>query len=193
MTSHVRLAFLAASIGALKVSQPFAWLFLARHRPLASLAGALPFGVLLLVTLLVTGFEPWQSWMAQLQRANDPTWALGGFAVARASPAALGLAASLAAVAVLWIVPRRDAGPWVGSLTVIGTPSLQIFGLLFLVPALLRIRRELALVAVMSIATTSHEGMWAGIGIVVVGLAGGLRWPWLWENVEPSAAGAPAS
>ena len=185
---HIWLGLLAAWIGALKVSQPFAWLFVARHRPVAALAGALPLLAIVAATFVVTGPEPWQSWVAQLQRASDPVWDLGGFAVARASPAVLGVVVSIIAVALLWFVPSRDAGPWVGLLTVIGTPSLQIFGLLFLVPALLVIRREFALIAVMAIAATSYTGMWAGILIVAVTLTGGLRWPGLWERPARSTA-----
>ena len=56
-------------------------------------------------------------------------------------------------------------------MSVVGALSLHIFGLLFLVPAMLVIRLEAALLAAIFIATYSYEGAWAGIAICVAGLA----------------------
>ena len=70
----------------------------------------------------------------------------------------------------VWFVPRERAGAWVGLLSVVGSLSLHIFGLLFLVPAMLLIRREAALMAAIFIATYSYEGAWAGIAICAAGM-----------------------
>jgi hypothetical protein len=65
--------------------------------------------------------------------------------------------------------------------------SLHIFGLLFLVPAMLSIRREAALLAAICIATYSYEGAWAGILISVVAFVAGQRWPALLMPVRGPA------
>ena len=70
----------------------------------------------------------------------------------------------------VWFVPRERAGAWVGLLSVVGSLSLHIFGLLFLVPAMLVIRREAALMAAIFIATYSYEGAWAGIIVCAAGM-----------------------
>lgn len=70
----------------------------------------------------------------------------------------------------VWFVPRERAGAWIGVLSVVGSLSLHIFGLLFLVPAMLVIRREAAMMAAIFIATYSYEGAWAGIVVCAVGL-----------------------
>ena len=74
-------------------------------------------------------------------------------------------------VVAVWFVPRERAGAWIGVLSVVGSLSLHIFGLLFLVPAMLFIRREAALMAAIFIATYSYEGAWTGILIVTAALA----------------------
>ncbi len=74
-------------------------------------------------------------------------------------------------------------------LSVWGTPSLHPFGLLFLVPAMLLIRRELALIGATLIATTTYQGSWAGIVIVSLALLASLRYPALREPVARSDGG----
>jgi hypothetical protein len=104
--------------------------------------------------------------VAQLRLAADPTWDLGGFALPRFLPSGLGLLIAAACLVAVWLAPRRNTGAWVGLLSVVGSLSLHIFGLLFLVPAMLVIRREVALVAAICIATYSYQGAWAGIALV---------------------------
>lgn len=121
-------------------------------------------------------------WLAQLRRATDSAWELGGIAIARLIDPAIGLVVAFASMlAVVFLLPRRNVGAWVGALAVVGASSLHTFGTLFLIPAMLLIRREFALMAAMLIATTTYEGTWAGILIVAVAMAAGLRWPALME------------
>ena len=58
---------------------------------------------------------------------------------------------------------------------------------LFLLPAMLRIRREFAILAALLTATATAEGWWLGIAIVVGTMLAGRRWA---AAYEPSAAPA---
>jgi hypothetical protein len=169
--SAVQVGGLATLVGAIKVSQPHPWLFVLRHRPVAALGGALVAVVILAATLPLTGIDLWFDWVAQLRLAGDPAWDLGGFASPRFLPPGGGLLLAAVCLVAVWFVPRERAGAWVGVLSVVGSLSLHIFGLLFLVPAMLVIRREAALVAAICIATYSYDGAWAGIFIVTGALA----------------------
>ncbi len=166
---------LATLVGAVKVSQPHAWLYVLRHRPRAAFGAAMVGAIVVAATLLFTGIQPWLDWVAQLRLAGDPTWDLGGFAIPRFLPPGVGYVVVVACVVAVWFVPRARAAAWIGVLAVVGSPSLHIFGLLFLVPAMLVIRREAALIAAIFIATYSYEGAWAGIAVCVVGLAAAER------------------
>ncbi len=73
------------------------------------------------------------------------------------------------------LVPRERAGPWVGILSVVGTPSLHVFGVLPMLPAFLSIRRELALLAAVFLATLTEPGLWLAIAIVAASYAAGER------------------
>jgi hypothetical protein len=162
---------LATIVGAVKISQPHPWLYVLRHRPRAAIGGALVVLAIVSATVPLTGIGLWFDWLAQLKLAGDPTWDLGGFALPRFLPPGVGLAVALACVVAVWFVPRERAGAWVGLLSVVGSLSLHVFGLLFLVPAMLVIRREAALLSAIFIATYSYEGAWAGILICAAGLA----------------------
>jgi hypothetical protein len=183
----LRHGLMAATSAAIKVSQPQTWLALLRRQPRVAILGAIPLVIVGLVTLPVAGIATWGDWLAQLRRATDPAWELGGIAIARLVNPSLGFLASIAAlVAIVAFVPRQRPGAWVGVLAVIGASSLHSFGLLFLIPAMLIIRRELAFVAAILIATTTYEGMWAGMIVITVSMVAGLRWP-AWY--EPGASG----
>lgn len=188
--SRSGVGILAAMSAALKVSQPHAWLAVLRRRPRDAAGGLLVVAAAAALTLPITGLDVWVAWTRQLARATDPTWELGGIALARLLNPTLGLVAAVAALVIVatW-VPRRLGGAWVGLLSVVGAISLHTFGTLFLLPALLAIRRELALVAAMLIATTTYEGTWAGILVVATAMAAGLRWP---AFLEPIASEATA-
>ena len=126
--------------------------------------------VIVAATVPLTGTALWFDWIAQLRLASDTSWDLGGFAVARFVPPGVGIVVAIACVVAVWFVPPERAGAWIGLLSVVGSLSLHIFGLLFLVPAMLLIRREAALMAAIFIATYSYEGAWAGIVICAVGM-----------------------
>ena len=187
--SAAGLGGLAALIGAFKPSQIQPWLFLLRHRPVAA---AIAVGIVVAVvalTLPLTGLDLWFEWLRQLGRATDPTWDLGGIALGRFTPSGVGLIVTVAtSVAILLLPNRPGAAAWIGVLSVWGTPSLHPFGLLFLVPAMLLIRRELALIGATLIATTTYQGSWAGIVIVSLALLASLRYPALREPVARSDA-----
>jgi Glycosyltransferase family 87 len=180
--SAVRLGLLSATIGALKVSQLQPWLFLARHRPAAAAVGAAAVIGIVALSLPLTGANLWLDWLAQLGRATDPAWELSGIALSRFTPPGVGLIVMLLATLAVVVIPNRTgAAAWIGLLSVWGTPSLHPFGLLFLLPAMLVIRREIALVAAMLIGTTTYEGSWAGIILVTVAYVGTVRFRGLAE------------
>ena len=170
--SDVEVGGLAAAIGAVKVSQPHAWVFVLHYRPRAAVLGAIAVAVVVLATLPLTGIQPWFDWVDQLRRASDPAWAYAGFAMTRYLPPLVGLAVAVACVVAVWFAPRRDGGPWVGLLSTLGAVSLHSFGMLFLIPAMLRIRLEIALVAACFVAANSYEGSWAAILLVTAAYAG---------------------
>jgi hypothetical protein len=168
----------AALSAAVKVSQPHTWLALLRRRPGIALLGAAVVVAGAAITVPFTGISPWADWLRQLSRATDPTWELGGIAIGRLVNPVLGLVVAVASIiAILTVLPRRHTGAWVGVLAVVGASSLHTFGTIFLIPAMLVIRREVALVAALLIATTTYEGTWAGILVVAAAMVLGLRWP----------------
>jgi Glycosyltransferase family 87 len=184
---------LATAVGALKASQVQPWLYLLRRNWRAAVVGALAVGGLAILTLPILGTQVWFDWLAQLGRANDPTWILAGAGIARSFPWWVGDLVVLVSMALVLVVPNRHAGAWIGLLAVIGSPSLRVFGLLFALPAMLLIRREIALIAGLLIATYTFEGWWLAIGLVTGSLLLGRRLPWLLEprtepGVQPIAA-----
>ena len=163
---------LATVVGAVKVSQPHAWLFVLRHRPgpRSAVRSSLrvdrcrhdPPDRDRSLVRLGRPASPGERHDVGPGRIRDPA-----VPAARASA----IVVAVACLVAVWFVPRERAGAWIGVLSVVGSLSLHIFGLLFLVPAMLLIRREVALLAAIFIATYSYEGAWAGIVICAVGLA----------------------
>ena len=178
---------LAAIIPVFKVSQPHAWFGLLRDRQRAALLGALAVAVIVAVTLPLVGVQLWVDWLEQLKRAADPAWPLAGASMTAGLPAAVGLAVLGTTVAGTFVVPWPRLAAWVGVLTVVGAPSLRMFGVLFLLPALVRIRLEIALVAALLVATYTLQGLWAGIAIAVIGLLGAERYAFFQEYPEVPA------
>ncbi len=168
--SAVMVGGLATVVGAIKLSQPHPWVYVLRYRPRAAIGGALVMVAIVAATLPLTGIDLWFDYLAQLQRAADPTWDLGGFQLARFAPAGVGLVVAIACLVGVWFVPRERDAAWIGVLSVVGSLSLHIFGLLFLVPSMLLIRLEAALVAAIFMATYAYIGGWAGIAICVAGM-----------------------
>jgi hypothetical protein len=190
-TSGLMVGGLATIVGAIKVSQPHAWIAALRHRPRAALAGFVVVAVIAAATVALTGIDLWWDWLAQLRLASDPTWDEGGIAMTRYLPVAVGLAIAVACVAAVPFVPMRAAGAWIGILSVVGSVSLHTFGLLFMLPAMLLIRREIALVVAILVTTYTLEGTWAAIVICTVAFAASSHWPTLRETTlvaEPALA-----
>ncbi len=173
--------------GAIKPSQAQPWVLLLRRRPAAAVAGAIILGAVVAVTLPLTGLDLWFDWLAQLGRASDPSWVLGGAGIAHGLPGIVSLLLVAATMIATLVVPRRFGAAWLGILMIVGNPSLRMFGLLMLLPGMLVVRREIALVAALCVASYTLAGLWLGVLVVTVALALGTRWPdWL-ESFE----GAP--
>ena len=166
---------LAAVTPALKLTQPHAWAALLRRRPLAALLGLVAVSAVALATLPLVGVGAWQAWIAQLGRAADPAWALRGSSLVQLLPGLLSPTATGLTVLLVLVVPTRRLGAATGLLLVLGTPSLRSYGVLFLLPAMLAVRRDVALVAVILIGTGVMPGMWAGILLVTLAFTAGDR------------------
>jgi hypothetical protein len=166
---------LAAVTPALKLTQPHAWAALLRRRPWAALLGLVVAAAVALVTLPLVGVGTWQAWIAQLGRAADPAWELRGSSLVQLLPGLFSPAATVLTVLLAMVVPTRRLGATAGLLLVLGAPSLRSYGVLFLLPAMLAVRRDVALVAVILIGTGVMPGMWAGILLVTLAFAAGDR------------------
>jgi hypothetical protein len=171
----------AAMVVAVKVYQVHAMLYLLLRRPRAGVAGLVCLGLLVAATLPFTGLAIYGDWLRQLSRATDPAWIYSGTGLRQFVSPELALAVAAGSVVALWWVPTRSAGTWIGILTVAGTLSLHTHGVLFLVPAMLRLRREIALVAALFIASLNPWGLALGATIVVLGAAASIAFPALRE------------
>jgi hypothetical protein len=191
-TSGLMVGGLATVIGAVKVSQPHAWVYALRHRPRPAIIGLVVALLLTALTLALTGTALWRSWVAQLRLASDPAWASGGIALSRYLPSGVGLAIAIVCLAAVPFVPWRSAGAWIGLLSVVGTLSLHVFGLLFLLPAMLVIRREIALVVAILVTTYRPDAIWIAVLICTTTFAASTRWPDLRERSSRSPEPTPA-
>ena len=166
---------LAAITPALKLTQPHAWAALLRRRPAAALLGIGVAAAVALATLPLVGVGAWQAWIAQLGRAADPAWALRGSSLVQLLPGVVSPAATVLTVGLAMLAPNRRLGAAAGLLLVLGAPSLRSYGVLFLLPAMLAVRRDVALVAMILVGTGVMPGMWAGILLVTLAFAAGDR------------------
>jgi Glycosyltransferase family 87 len=166
---------LAAVTPALKLTQPHAWAALLRRRPVAALLGLTVMVAIAAATLPLVGVGAWQAWIAHLGRAADPAWALRGSSLVQVLPGLLAPVATGLTVLLVMFVPTGRLGAAAGLLLVLGAPSLRSYGALFLVPAMLAVRRDVALVAVILVGTGVMAGMWAGILLVTLAFAAGDR------------------
>jgi hypothetical protein len=172
---------LGAAIPALKLSQPHAWVALLRRRPRAAFAGLAVVAGIALATLPLVGPDLWVAWAEQLRRAADPAWSLAGASLTAGLPALAGLGLAAVTALLCLVVPLARLGAWTGILTVVGAPSLRIFGVLFALPAMLTIRREIALSAAALIASYTLQGLWLGLFLVLGTLLIAERYPALRE------------
>jgi hypothetical protein len=98
----------------------------------------------------------------------------------------------VAGLILAYLAAAEDAAAWVGAVLVVFGQSLRMFGLLFLVPGMLVVRREIALLAAALIATYTLPGLWLGVALVVGALVLSRHWPWLREPAGDDAAGTVA-
>ena len=175
--------------GAFKFTQAHPWVLLLRQRPRAALLGAAVGAAIILMTLPLTGISLWFDWAAQVNRASDPAWPLVGASFSQYLPRGAAIVIAVGSIALAFVLPRRHAAAWLGILMIVGSPSLRIFGLLFLLPGMLVVRRELALLAALFVASYTFVGLWLAVGVVAIGLALG-RWNPGW--LEPMAASLDA-
>jgi hypothetical protein len=168
---------LGAFVGALKISQVHAWVYVLRRRPPAAVVGLAVIVGLALMTLPLVGIDAWTHWISQAGRSGDPTWPPIGAPLSIFVGQPVALVVSALSVAAVFVVPRRQAGAWIGILMLVGAPSLHMFGLLFLLPAMVSIRREVALAAAILIATYVSQAIWIAILGVGWTLMASARWP----------------
>ena len=170
---------LGAWIGALKVAQLPALLYLLRRRPRAAALAIAALGFVLLVTLPLLGIDVYRDWLAQLQRTAEPAWTQGGFSLGRW----LGIPESLfvvAGVALALAARGRDSAAWLGVALVVASPSVHGYTFLFLLPGLLTFRRDVAIpVAALFLGIYHVIGWWMATLIVAYLLVAVTRWPWL--------------
>jgi hypothetical protein len=170
---------LATLVGALKITQALPTLYLLRRRFRAAILGAVTVGIVVLVTLPLTGLQIYGDWLAQLGRAADPAWTVGGVAIGHrlgvpdAIPIALGIALAL-------VVRGRDSAAWLGMALIIATPTAHGYTFLFLLPAMLTIRRDLAIpIGALFLGIYHGYAWWMAFMFVAYLLVASNRWPWL--------------
>jgi hypothetical protein len=181
----------AAGVGALKVLQLVPVLYLARRRFRAAVIALLAIAAIALIMLPFTGLSIYGDWWAQLNRANDPSWHMGGVALSRV----LGLPDlpfELIGLAIILTIRGRDSAAWLGIAMVIMTPSIHDYGFLFVLPALLTLRRDLAIPLAAFFLGYYHTYAWyTGIMILSYLLIASRRWDWLRAPVRLNGAGDP--
>jgi hypothetical protein len=120
------------------------------------------------VTLPLVRVDRWADWIGQAGRSGDPNWVPAGFPLSKFIGRGPGLAVTALSLVAMFFVPVSRAAAWTGLLSILGAPSIHMFGLLFLIPAMLAIRRDVAVVAALAIATYTDLGFL--VGVVLVGL-----------------------
>jgi hypothetical protein len=178
-----RTGFFAAAVGSVKISQIQAWLAVARRSPRAGLAGLSPWVALVLITLPIVGVGLYVSWLEQVARASDPNWPAMGPSLLAYLPAAVFAAITIGSFIVALLVRGPETGAWLGLVMLLVTPNMHDFNGVFLLPAMLLIRREFALLAAILTSTYTSQGLWLGIAIVVIAMLVGVRWPAIREPV----------
>jgi hypothetical protein len=170
---------LAAAVVICKVTQVLPGLFLLRRRRRAAVIGVAAVAAVAIAMLPFTGFSIYGDWLAQLQRAADPAWEIGGVALGRRIGipdlllAAIGIAMALS-------VRGRDSGAWLGIALLVATPSVHGYTFLFLLPGLLTVRRDYSIVlATLFLGVYHAYAWWICCLLVVYILVAGKHWPWL--------------
>ena len=170
---------LAAAIGVFKVSQVLPGLYLARRRLRAAVLGAAVVLVGAAATLPLTGLSIYFDWLAQLQRAADPAWDVGGVALGRLFGIPELLLTAIG-VAMALTIRGRDGAAWLGIALILAAPNAHGYTFLFLVPGLLTLRRDLAIVlAALFLGVYHGYAWWLATLFVAYFLVASARWTWL--------------
>jgi hypothetical protein len=167
---------LTTLVGAFKFVQILPLLYLARRRFRAAILGVAVVGAIVLATLPLTGLAIYGDWLAQLNRASNPAWLTGGMGLVHhyGIPDLLLLAIGTALALVL---RGRDSVAWLGLVLVVTTPSVHGFTFLFLLPALLTIRRDIAIPIGALYLIYYSVPWWMAWFAAVFLLAASRRWP----------------
>jgi hypothetical protein len=84
----------------------------------------------------------------------------------------------------MFFVRGRDAGAWVGIALLVAAPSIHGYGMLFLLPTLLVLRRDLAITLAIVIARYNPYSWWISIAVSAAALAASGRFPALRAQVH---------
>jgi hypothetical protein len=168
---------LAAGVGAFKYTQLLVLPWLLLKRPRAAIIGGVALAAIIVAMLPFTGIQLYWDWFDQLGRAADPNWLLAGAPLAFVIGRPLSLVASGLAVVGALLVRGRDSGAWVGIALLVAAPSIHGYGMLFLLPALLTIRRDVALALAFLICGYNIYGWWIAIALAGITLLASNRWP----------------
>ncbi|HEX7590457.1 MAG TPA: glycosyltransferase 87 family protein [Candidatus Limnocylindrales bacterium] len=182
---------LAAGVGVFKYTQLLTLVWLLRRRPRAAILGGLVLAALVVALLPITGIGVYWDWLAQLGRGADPNWALAGAPLSSVMGRPVAMVAAAIAVLAMFLVKGRDAGAWVGIALLVAAPSIHGYGMLFLLPALLILRRDLAIVLAIAVATYNPDLWWISIATAGVALGASYRFPALRNGPNRGAADDP--
>jgi hypothetical protein len=176
---------LAVFVGVFKATQTLPVLYLARRRFRAAAIGLAAVGAVAVVLLPLTGFAIYWDWLAQLQRAADPSWTFGGVALGRLLRIP-DIVVAIIGIALALSVRGRNSAAWLGIALIVATPSAHGYTFLFLIPALLTVRRDISLLIAMLFLGVYHGyAWWLAFVFVVYFLVAGTRWPSLHSIHRP--------
>jgi len=175
---------LAAGVGALKYTQLLALVWLLPRRPRAAIVGGAALVAVAVAMLPFTGIGLYRDWLDQLGRAADLNWAPAGAPLAFLVGRPVATAAAVAVVVAMFFVRGRDAGAWVGIALLVAAPSIHGYGMLFLLPTLLVLRRDLAITLAIVIARYNPYSWWISIAVAAAALAASGRFPALRAQVH---------
>jgi Glycosyltransferase family 87 len=184
---------LGAATTFLKVSQPHVVVHMVHWDRRAAIVAVGAIVALVVVSLPLTGTSIWIDWVDQLKRAADPAWTTGGPSLSRLLPTPIGRLIVVACIAAVLAIPPAHAAAGVGILLVVGAPSVHTYYLLFLLPAMLRIRLELSLLAAILVSTYTEPGLWLAIAVVAGAFLLSRRFAALLEHPGPARPQGPES
>ncbi len=177
LVEDLKSGLMAAGVGALKYTQVLPLVWLLRPRPRAAIFGVVALVLIVVAMLPFTGIDIYRDWIDQLGRAADPAWLAAGAPLAFMIGRPAALVATIAVVLLLFLVRGRDAGAWVGIALLVVAPSIHGYGMLFLLPALLTIRRDIAIALAVLVAGYSRDAWWISITVAAVAMAASNRYP----------------